>query len=196
MHAKGMELGGYEARGAKGQAVQYAMGSRGGCHHSLGLPALNEMRQGNGLSIDGKGALLKEVALGRIVYDSAVMCTFSRSMLGFDLLARAVSAVSGVNMTSEDVRRIGDRIMTLERAFNVREGIRREDDTLPQRLLEEEMPEGPTGGAVISPLELEAMKDQFYGEAGWDKATGIPTRRELERLGMGFVAAGLQQVLE
>ncbi|HID91091.1 TPA: hypothetical protein EYP44_03925 [Candidatus Bathyarchaeota archaeon] len=70
----------------------------------------------------------------------------------------------------------------LERCFNVREGIRRRDDTLPQRLLREPVPVGPARGAVCP---LEPMLDEYYGLRGWDKKTGAPTPERLRRLGLG-----------
>ncbi|MCK4784253.1 MAG: hypothetical protein KAV87_10920, partial [Desulfobacteraceae bacterium] len=55
MHAKGMELGGYECRGLNGQALQFAIDNRGGCHHGYGLPARVETADESNLAIEGKG---------------------------------------------------------------------------------------------------------------------------------------------
>ena len=71
--------------------------------------------------------------------------------------------------------------MCQERLFNVREGFSRKDDTLPDRLLKEPKPDGPTKGAVVP---LEELKDQFYTAMGYDLATGNPTEATLKRLGI------------
>jgi aldehyde:ferredoxin oxidoreductase len=81
------------------------------------------------------------------------------------------------------VRRIGERIVNLERLFIAREGITREDDTLPARFLHEPLPEG-SGPSTGSVLELEPMLDEYYRARGWDLETGLPTRDKLSELGL------------
>ena len=79
---------------------------------------------------------------------------------------------------------IGERIFTLQRLFNIREGISRKDDTWPDRFLEERLPEGPARGAVVSRETLERVLDEYYDARGWDRDTGYPTPRTLSRLGI------------
>ncbi len=192
MHAKGMEFGGYEGRAGKGQALQMALGSRGGCHHSYGLLAMTEMSSWPlGLQTEGKARLLKTTAMNRIMCDMAVLCTFPSPVFDFDIVAKLVSAVSGSPVQPGDLSMMAERVLTLERAFNVREGLRRQDDVLPKRLHEDELPEGLAKGAVLRVAELEGMKSEFYQLVGWDIKTGIPTLEELERLGLEFVAKQL-----
>ena len=74
------------------------------------------------------------------------------------------------------------------RAFCVREGITREHDTLPRRLMEEPLPSGPAQGMVIEKETLELMKDAYYEFRGWDKKTGIPTSEKLHELDLGDIA--------
>ena len=159
MHAKGMELGGYDCRGYNGQALQYALSSRGGCHHALGLPCRVEMVQKNGTSLENKGKLLKSGAIQRIMYDSTLMCSFARHPLGDEGIPPLISALTGDPFTMDDFQKVGERILNLERMFNVREGIRRKDDQLPKRLLTEPMSEGPNKGAVVP---LEPLVDDAY----------------------------------
>jgi aldehyde:ferredoxin oxidoreductase len=181
MHAKGMELGGYDCRGYNGQALQYALSSRGGCHHAYGLPCRVEMAQNNGTSLANKGKMLKTGAIQRIMYDSALTCTFARTALGDQGIPPLISALTGDPFTMEDFQVVGERILNLERLFNVREGIRRKDDQLPRRLLTEPMSEGPNKGAVIP---LEPLLDDGYAALGWDTESGIPKAETLKRLGL------------
>jgi len=74
--------------------------------------------------------------------------------------------------------------VNLERLFIAREGITRQDDTLPRRFLEEPLPEG-SGPSTGSVLELEPMLDEYYCARGWDVETGLPTKEKLEELGLG-----------
>jgi aldehyde:ferredoxin oxidoreductase len=89
------------------------------------------------------------------------------------------------------VRRVGERINNIERAFNAREGIGRQDDTLPSRFRTETLPEGPSKGTMF---EQEPMLDEYYAERGWNRKTGIPTRETLEKLGLTYVATELDRL--
>jgi aldehyde:ferredoxin oxidoreductase len=189
IHSKGLEFGGYECRGVYGQALQYAMSNRGGCHHDLGNPARIEIRDGSGLETKNKGKLLKEAMISRVMCDIGILCTFPRHVLGLALVANALSAAIGETITEQGLREICERIVAIERAFNVREGIRAKDDRLPDRLLKEPMPDGPTKGSRVP---FEALKEDFYREFGWNSETGAPTKETLERLGLNDVAEELK----
>jgi aldehyde:ferredoxin oxidoreductase len=91
----------------------------------------------------------------------------------------------------EAFRQSGERIYNLARAFCVREGLRREDDALPGRLMEDPLPDGPAAGMVIDHKTIELMKDAYYERRGWDRATGIPTAEKLRELGMETLIADL-----
>ena len=102
-----------------------------------------------------------------------------------DLLAGIVPAVTGVDFTSDDLLKIGERIWNVEKAFNIREGMRRKDDYLPKvYLVEKETPWGTDG---ISEEKFGAMLDEYYQFRGWDQE-GIPTKQKLEELGLGYLA--------
>jgi aldehyde:ferredoxin oxidoreductase len=180
MHVKGMELGGYECRGLNGQALQFALNPRGGCHHAWGLPARMETMDGSRLNKEGKGEQVKKGAITRIICDSLILCTFPGGMYG-NILAEAVSSMVGESCSMNDLNTIGERIMCQERLFNAREGFTRKDDTLPGRLLTEPKPDGPTKGVVVP---LEELKDNFYRVMGFDPSTGNPTDALLKKLGI------------
>jgi aldehyde:ferredoxin oxidoreductase len=88
----------------------------------------------------------------------------------------------GRGFTYEDMFKLGERAYNLARVFNIREGLTRADDTLPPRLLEEPLPDGPAAGKVNE--NLDAMLDKYYELRGWDKATGKPTPAKLKELGL------------
>ncbi|MDF1554782.1 MAG: aldehyde ferredoxin oxidoreductase C-terminal domain-containing protein [Deferrisomatales bacterium] len=181
MHAKGMEFGGYECRGLNGQALQFAVSARGGCHHAYGLPARAETLDGTRLALEGKGEQVKQAATGRILGDSLIMCTFPGPMYTREMLAQAASSMFEEPWSVAELNLAGERVMCQERLFNAREGLTREDDALPARLLIEPKPDGPTQGAVVP---LEALKDDFYRAMGYDLKTGNPPEEVLERLGI------------
>ena len=179
MHAKGMEFGGYECRGINGQALQFAVSARGGCHHAYGLPARTETYDGTGSEIESRGRTVKAQACGRIIRDSFMACTFPGLVLTLPIIADALSAILGGPWSIEDLNQIGERIMCQERLFNMREGLTRKHDALPARLLKEPKPDGPLKGTVVP---LEALKDAYYETMGWSKKTGNPGKRALKRL--------------
>jgi aldehyde:ferredoxin oxidoreductase len=181
MHAKGMELGGYECRGLNGQALQFAISTCGGSHHAYGLPARAETMDGTRLNLEGKGEQVKHAAIGRIIGDSLILCTFPGPMYTRQIQVEALSSMFAEPWSVAELDEAGERVMCQERLFNVREGLSRKDDVLPDRLLKEPKPDGPTKGVVVP---LEELKDSFYKAMGYDPATGNPTEAVLKRLGV------------
>ena len=180
MHAKGMEFGGYECRGLNGQALQFATDNRGGCHHGHGLPARTEIFDNTRLNIEGKGEYVKNGAISRIVRDSIIVCTFT-PVFSEKIVCQVLSSLFGETWSIEDYKEAGIRVMCQERLFNMREGITRKDDALPERLLSEPKPDGPTKGMVVP---LEPLLDDFYRTMGYDRSTGNPPDALLAKLGI------------
>lgn len=103
-----------------------------------------------------------------------------------------LSAAAGFDITYDDLLRAGDRILNIERALNVRWGIRRKDDTLPKRFLKEPLPSGPAKGEVFDEAALQKMLDEYYALRGWD-ADGLQRPEKLAALGLDDVAADLKK---
>jgi aldehyde:ferredoxin oxidoreductase len=94
-----------------------------------------------------------------------------------------VRGITGWDVSAEELDRIGERIVNLERLFNVREGVRRGQDVLPWKVMHEPIPEGPSAGMSCPPEELQAMLDAYYALRGWDD-DGVPTPARLAALGL------------
>jgi aldehyde:ferredoxin oxidoreductase len=90
--------------------------------------------------------------------------------------------------TPDEILSVGERINNLARAFNVREGFTRADDTFPERLMTEPIPGGVSKGHFISREELKLMLDEYYIARGWDVKTGSPTRTTLKALNLEYAA--------
>ena len=193
MHVKGLEVGGYDPRGSRGQALVLACGPRGGCHHAYGVASLAELPSGTGLQTAGKGNLVRDLARGRILFDTAPICAFVGMRIVPPMLGQLVEAATGIDFPSSKWLEVADRIAALERAYNAREGLRRQHDTLPERLTEEPVKSGPNKGQVVSREQLESMKDDFYRSMGWEIETGIPSLERLRSLGLDDVAVDLQR---
>ena len=183
---KRLELPAHSARALKGLSIGYATATRGGSHHDT-RPTPQYAPTFDRRGTKDKPAFAMRSQHFTAVGDSLVMCRFT-SERGFGLFvgepyARMVRAVTGWDVTAEELERVGERIINLERLFNVREGMRRADDTLPWRVMHEPIPDGPSAGMHCPPDELREMLDVYYGLRGWD-ADGVPTPARLAALGL------------
>lgn len=107
-------------------------------------------------------------------------------------MAKLMTAATGWEYTAADIQAIGQKRVNLMRAFNAREGLTRDQDTLPQKLFRKALEGGRSDGIVIENAELQAGMDMYFEQAGWDVATGVPTRDTLESVGLGWVADDLE----
>jgi len=196
MHVKGLELPAYDVRGAKAHGLNYATSYTGADHcrgyafqEIFGIPVPHEVDR---FSAEGKGALTKwNQDIRTATTDAPTMCAFLLDMALVGIAAQntasLMEAVTGLSFTPEDILQVGERINNLAHAFNVREGLTRADDTLPERLLTEPIKGGASKGHFISREELDQMLDEYYEARGWDK-NGTPSREKLNELGIGYVA--------
>jgi aldehyde:ferredoxin oxidoreductase len=183
---KRLEMPAHSARALKGMSIGYATASRGGSHHDT-RPTPQYAQGYDRRSPDGKPEFAVRSQHFTALDDSLVVCRFT-SERGFGLYveepyARMVRAVTGWDVTVEELERIGERVINLERLFNVREGVRRKDDVLPWRVMHEPIPDGPSAGMHCPPPELSMMLDRYYALRGWD-ADGVPTPDRLAALGL------------
>lgn len=205
LHVKGLEIIQADPRGLKGYGLGYAVASRGADHlrsepfielsdnpekgmEMFGIPE-STLRLGS----RGKGKLVRYFENWCAIVDSLEICknlAENMELLPFDRAAKITEAVTGVSFTKEAMFNIGERIVNLERAYIVREGIRRRDDYLPTRFLKEPLPNGSSKGSIF---EMETMLDEYYAERGWNLKTGIPKAEKLRELGLGYVIEDLKR---
>jgi aldehyde:ferredoxin oxidoreductase len=182
MHVKGLELPAYDPRGVQGHGLGYATSNRGGCHlraYMIAPEVLGIPERLNRFTTEGKAHWVKTFQDLFCVVDSAVVCKFLTFGIGAPEIVEMLNAITGWGWAVDDLMKVGDRIYTLERLFINREGFGRKDDTLPKRLLEEPMPEGPSKGHVV---KLGAMLDEYYALRGWKDSK--PTPEKLKELGL------------
>ena len=199
MHVKGLELPAYDVRGAKAHGLNFATAFTGADHcrgyafqEIFGIPVPKEVDR---FAVKGKGELTKwNQDIRTATTDAPTMCAFlfDMAVVGIALqnTSSLLEASTGISFTEDEVMQAGERINNIARAFNVREGFTRSDDTLPERLMTEPIPGGASKGHFISKEELQQMLDEYYKARGWDE-TGTPTREKLTELGIGYVADNL-----
>jgi aldehyde:ferredoxin oxidoreductase len=181
---KGLELPAHSARALKGMSIGYATATRGGSHHDT-RPTMQYRPDFDHSTTAGKAEYAVRSQHYTAVGDSLVLCRFTGER-GFGMLLNEafphmVNGVTGFGLTTEDLERVGERIINLERAFNVREGVRRKDDLLPYRVMHEPIPFGPSKGRYCPPDELDRMLDEYYALRHWSP-DGIPLKEHLAAL--------------
>ncbi len=182
MSVKGLEMPAYDPRGAKGIGLNYATANRGGCHvtgYTISPEILGIPQKIDPLTPEGKAQWVKIFQDFTCVVNSAVNCLFVTFEVGAKDYAELLSAITGWNLTEQDIMTIGERIYNHERVILNKYGFTGKDDTLPPRLLKEPMPEGPAKGQVV---ELDKMLKEYYELRGW--VDGKPTPEKLKELGI------------
>jgi len=185
VHVKGLELPAYDPRGINSMALSYATSNRGGCHlraYAVSFDVLGAPKKFDPLKIDPEKVKLVVFQQNHFaMVDSLVVCkfnTFADSPEDYVPLLQA--AMGWEDLTAEELLTIGERIYNTERLFAVREGTGYQD-TLPKRLLEEPLPDGPAKGRTAKEA-LEAYLPEFYRLRGWEN--GVPKPETLKRLGL------------
>ncbi|GAB4275867.1 MAG: aldehyde ferredoxin oxidoreductase family protein [Coriobacteriia bacterium] len=184
MQVKGLELPAYDPRAMQGQGLGYATSNRGGCHlrgNMLGFEVLGTPKLVDPQSVGGKaGLLIVAQHLGAIL-DSLSLCKFTSFALSEEHYARLYQAVTGWDVSAQDLMLAGERIWNAERLFNLAEGFSAADDRLPVRLLEEPDSQGRV-------VHLGPMLEEYYRFRGWDEE-GRPTPDKVAALGLEEFAA-------
>lgn len=184
---KGLEVTGYDLRCLKTAALGFAVSFRGADHNRSGAYALDMTGKVDRLKAEkGRGKLVKDSENVYALIDSLIVCKNAKGTLYKELadMAKIYALVTGYEMTPEELSAAGERIITLARLINLREGLSRKDDTLPWKVMNQPIPDdGPAKGAMVTQDELDLLLDDYYQSRGWT-LDGIPTKSQLNKLGM------------
>lgn len=185
-HVKGMSIPMHDFRGLWGYALQYAVGSAGPSHE--GGPSRLEMTgELKRMSIERKANAVIEGQKIRFFYNNIGVCWFGTTGVTLELIVQTLNAAVGEKFSIEKMKEISLRCANLRRAFNIRHGLRPEDDTLSPRLLEPP-PDGPSKGSIVL---IKPMVSEYYQLMGWDEKTGKPLIKTLKNLGLEDVISHL-----
>lgn len=187
VHVKGMPLPMHDHRSGYGYALQYGIGSAGPAHEG-GPGAIELAGVIPRFTTTGKAAVVKSNQEVRCFVNTLGVCVFGTIGVPLEKIAETVSAVTGLNLSETEARRIAVRLINLRRAFNIRHGLIPEDDTLPDRYTSQPLPDG---GAKGSTVPIKPMVHDYYKIMGWDMKTGKPYRRTLVDLGLEDVVKDL-----
>ena len=207
VQSRGLEQSGVETRGAYSYALAFAVNPRGPDHlHTEclaefgGTPeAVDTVKKITGdekyatpVTKEKRAEIVRWHEDIYAVTDALGLCAFTTTAAyGIDeeKAAKMFEYKTGIETTPEEIMQAGKRIVTLERSFNVREGLSRKDDVLPRRMMEENAGDLEGEEPRISREKLDYMLDRYYELHGWDPEDGKPTGETLEDLELGFVSA-------
>jgi aldehyde:ferredoxin oxidoreductase len=154
------------------------------------ISGFKEPREVDRFADTGKGDIVAYNQINKAREETLILCNFADSGITRDWLAALLKAATGIDSFGDPnlLDQAGERIVTLERCFNVREGFSRAQDTLPPRMLQEPLKNaGPATGEVFR--SFDTLLDEYYLAMGYD-TKGVPSRGKLEELGLTRVVQG------
>lgn len=210
MQVKGLELPAQDGRAQKSMAIAHATAVRGADHlthctfyDEMGFDNIIEKRFGkrylphmvDRLAFKYKGIMAKECEDFTSMLNSLLLCitggTFWPPILWWKELNNLYNAVTGFQTNVKNFKKNAERTVNLTRAYNIRLGLTRKDDTLPERFLKEPAPDGPCKGQIV---EQDEMLDEYFMKRGWDIKTGLIPKNKLEELGLKEVVSELKKL--
>ena len=200
LHIKGQPIPMHEPRYKQGMGLGYAISSTGAdhCHNihdNLFSAPSRDLEEAKALGIleplpiDDLSPAKVRLLLYNLYWMHLLNCLVFCFFVPFDYsqITSLVGAVTGWNTSLWELMKVGERCLNMTRAFNIREGLGKEDDYLPQRFFTP-LPSGPLKGVSIDRQRFEQAKETFYPMVGWDKIRGAPTLEKLQELGIEWVA--------
>jgi aldehyde:ferredoxin oxidoreductase len=194
MQVKGLDPGQHEPRLMPSMGLGFMVNPHGADHccnvHDTRFAFKGALRPMNPLGFydpvpaadigPRKVALFKVEYLRQALLDCLAMCHLSSALVDLPTMVEILRAVTGWRTTEMELLRIGERLMTVARLFNIREGFTDADDRLPKRFFEPKT-SGVLSGRALDPDEMERAKRYYYFLMGWDgKGVPLPERvREL-----------------
>jgi aldehyde:ferredoxin oxidoreductase len=181
-----MELPAYEPRGVKGMAINYLTATIGPSH-CRGYTVVMEIMSPEPLDPveeRGKAFITKVIQDMASAIDTTGLCSFASTGIEPNDIIVMLNAATGELLNFMGFLKIGERIFNLQRLFNLRAGIKKEDERLPDRFYDEPLPDGANAGAILS---LEDAMSVYYNLRGWDK-NHIPYLGKLNSLGLSQYA--------
>ncbi|MBL0344784.1 aldehyde ferredoxin oxidoreductase family protein [Candidatus Villigracilis affinis] len=193
VQVNGLEVAYHDPRGVSGMALSYATSPRGACHNQSDyfFVDFGHTYENIGINYFDRHAQAEKAANvarhqdWRTHFNSVIICIFANvpPETQVDLL----NAQLGLNWTTEDLMKSGERAWNLKRAINNRMGLTRANDKLPKVFLEPHQ----EGGAAGFALDIDGMLSAYYEARGWDTQTGRPSKEKLVELGLPEIAKDL-----
>jgi aldehyde:ferredoxin oxidoreductase len=197
MHVKGMALPAHDPRAYNSVGLGFATSNRGACHlqgfthvfeRSVTMPEIGIDEVQERFGVEGKGEMAAKIMDIMCLFDSLSICKFALfGGVKVTHMCQWLNMVAGWDLSLKDLLTAGERIFNAKRFFNVKLGIRRKDDTLPERLLSHPKKEGASRGNLPP---MNQMLDDYYKARSWGE-DGVPTSGKLKQLGLSSLTNGV-----
>ncbi len=186
LHVRGMEIPNHDPRAFSGMATVYTVAARGASHMEGDMYSIDmgqEFRQlginaGDRLENDSKGKTAARAQDFRAFFDSVIMCHFA--IVPPETIIELLNLATGVSYQLEDILKIGARAVTMKRLFNLKCGLKTDDEKLPKQFLKPH-PESATDDFVP---DVDSQLDEYYEYRKWNRKTGRPSDTALKKLGL------------
>ena len=166
IHVKGLEPACYDPRVLKGMGLTYATSDRGACH----LRATFYKAELSGMmspdQVEGKAEMLIDFEDRHTLFDSLIICRFFRELYPWEKISTIINATTGIELDKEQLQKMASNITNKAREFNLREGMKKMDETLPRRFSEEKLEDS---GKVLPKAEFDKMLSDYYKIKGWSE---------------------------
>ncbi len=192
IQSKGLEHAAYDVRGMKSMALSMATCFTGGDHNKCYTPPEN-FGMCDRFSYEGKPEMtIYTQNYGTAVADCAGTCNFPAflGVYGEDMTTNMVNAITGIGYTKESYMECGARVTMLARMFNVREGLRRINDDLPERHFNDPIAGGEAEGQFLDKDKFNEMLDKYYEMRGCTP-DGVPTKEGMDAIDLSAEYANM-----
>src|SRR6185295_926320 len=165
---KGLEIPGYDPRGLQTMALGFAVGTRGADHNRSGAYEVDFSEAVDRFDVRPEDAVLAiETADKAAIMDSLILCKFLRGVFVdfFAESAEILRLTTGWDVTPAELRQTARRIVTAKKRFNILAGWTPAEDTLPDRMLRDALPDDAE--ARLTPERLSALVVAYNRARGW-----------------------------
>ncbi len=174
---KGLEMPAYDPRGSYGMGLAYATSERGACH----LRAFTIFSEDPFKLRDLTREVVEQQNANGAKW-AMCFCDFWGSVTT-EVMAKLLTVGLGRQISAEDLDKVGERVWNMVRLFNLAAGVTSAQDSLPDKMAQKALMNGPHEGRVISSEDLAEMRSLYYYLRGWDEE-GRPKEHKLRELGL------------
>lgn len=167
VHVKGMEPAAFDPRRSKGMGLSYAMTERGACHLRTTFYKAELSGESDPATIEGKGAMVVDWEDRLCIMDALIYCRFYRDLVPWPFLTEVVNAAVGSDYSVDELKSIGNRIITESHEFNRRRGFGAADEKLPAWITEHPLRTDEGDTLSITQDEMAQMRRDYYAARHW-----------------------------
>lgn len=197
VQVNGLEAPYHDPRGATGMALVYATSPRGACHKHSNYYIIDLGKTDSSINIQYYDRLTGSEKAANVaihqnwttLLNSLIMCTFA-NITPIEL-AELINQATGFTYSIEDLLTLGERAWNLKRSINIKLGLNKYSDTLPNAFLKTYRDGSNSDNSKVP--DFYNMLNAYYAARNWDEETGFPQQSKLEKLNLPWVIPDIYQ---